>query len=259
MFTGSLLRVVMSKFEYVDQGSTHKPPTLAQLCPFISKFTLKISSNVARVGLYTSIEHRSVVPEGIPVICWERYSCGEKVVDNCKKGVPSSAGIFPVVTTATLVSPPPFPIETEKGTSVPVLKSPFSKRFGLQANALELAAAEEDMTELSNLVEVLDGITLEDTSEVDGMTELFDKLEVNDEIAPEDTSEDDGTAELSKKPEVLDVIALEDKSEDDSMTELSGTLEVVDEVALEETADPGSTSPQGGCWSTELGLYRIEN
>jgi hypothetical protein len=209
--TGSSLIVVTAKFETVDQGSTHKPPMLAQLCPLMTKSTLNSSVVDDRAGVYTSIEHRRVVPEGIPLICWTRSSCGEKVVDNCRKGVPSSAGILLVVTTATRVSPPPFPIETEKGRSVPVLKSPFSNRFGTQGSALELAAAEDDITE------------------------------------------------LSRRVEVLDEMALEDASDDDDMTELSETLEVADEIALEETAEPGSTSPQGGCCSTALGLYRIEN
>ena len=58
---------------------------------------------------------------------------------------------------------------------------------------------------------------------------------------------------------VVELEKLEDEDDEDDSAELVETVEVADEVALEETSEPGCTSPQGGCCSTELGLYRIEN
>lgn len=105
---------------------------------------------------------------------------------------------------------------TVKGADVPLLKSPLSRRFGLHAGALELAAA--DVDDVDETVE---------ESVVDDATELS--------------------------------LVVDRAADEEDSVELSETVEVADEVLLEEIPELGSTSPQGGTWSTALGLYRNEN
>lgn len=145
--------------------------------------------------------------------------------------MPSFEGMFPAVTTPISVSPPPFPTETPKGSSTPALKSPFTRRFGLQA-AVELAMAEdtvdEDVTEVSKVV-----------------TEL--ELSVDEELvseAVEETLEDDS--------DDVELSLVVDEVTEDSVLELCEAVDVADEVALpvDETPEPGETSPQGGSCST---------
>jgi hypothetical protein len=102
----------------------------------------------------------------------------------------------------------------EKGSTTPLLKSPFCRRFGLQGGALEVAVADDV-----------------------------------DEVVTESVVDD--TTELS--------LVVDGATDEEDSVELSETVEVADDVPLEETPEPGSTSPQGGSWSTALGLYRIEN
>jgi hypothetical protein len=109
---------------------------------------------------------------------------------------------------------------TVKGADVPLLKSPLSRRFGLHAGALELAAAD-----------------------VDDVDETVEESVVESVV-------DDAT-ELS--------LVVDRAADEEDSVELSETVEVADEVLLEEIPELGSTSPQGGTWSTALGLYRNEN